>query len=71
MRCVRWILFGCLVVSLAGCSVGKKDRANSSKSGAGRVSPAEESPTYPWARPSEDLQRPQLPLKSPGNRDPF
>jgi hypothetical protein len=70
MSLLRWTLLTCLVLGLAGCGIGKKDKGNGPRSGAGDSFNAESHPTYPWIRPTEDL-RPQLPSKQPGERDPF
>ena len=67
MLMLRWIILNGLVLVLTGCGLGKKDKANVSKPGGGSE---QSSPTHPWKRPPEDLQRP-LPLKEPGKRDPF
>jgi uncharacterized lipoprotein len=63
----RWIILGCLVLVLAGCGFGKKNRGNTSKPGVGND---DSNPTYPWKRPPEDLQHPRPP-KGPGKPDPF
>ncbi|HTU92686.1 MAG TPA: hypothetical protein VMF69_21575 [Gemmataceae bacterium] len=65
---LRWTVLACLVLGLAGCGAGKKDKANASKPGAGSE---QSSPTYPWKRPPDDLPRPSLPPAKSGERDSF
>lgn len=65
---LRRKVLACLLLSLAGCGFGKKDKANAPKSAAeGGLS----GPTYEWKRPPDDLQRPPVPAKKPGETDPF
>lgn len=64
---LRWAVLGGLVLALAGCGLGKKDKTNASRSGL-RNDPS--SPTYPWKRPPDDLP-PQAPPTKPGKLDPF
>ena len=65
---LRWTVLACLVLGLAGCGIGKKDEANSSKPGAGNE---QSSPTYPWQRPPDDVPPPPQPPPKPGERRPF
>jgi uncharacterized lipoprotein len=65
---LRCMVLACLVLGLAGCGIGKKDKANNSKSGTGGE---QSSPTYEWERPPEDAPRPAQPPAKPGERKPF
>jgi len=57
MLWLRGTILSCLVFVLVGCSMGKKDKADVSKS----VGSEELSPTYHWKRPSGDKPQRSLP----------
>jgi len=61
---LRWLVLGCLVLGLGGCSFLKRDAP---RSGGVNSSFGNATDTYEWKRPSADLPRPAEEEKT----DPF